>query len=351
MTHLSCSKIKNKINCNEKNNSIINKSNSVINFNDCVNANINVNEKKGRNYINTEDNNIERKLNSFSGNILNSKLKINTSTNGKKQKIKLDIVPKKISDIRDKKIKNYHHKKISTTNMNVKNKMSKNIEDKNNIKNLNNNTYDNIRYTQEFSKTSSNFMKQKRKKSNKEDNKNYKGKILDNLKQKKRSLSNEKLELNNDYKEELNKPLNKEEYEFIIPEKYSKVNYKLIKKSVIDDKEVCIYSNNKKVIKFPSGLKKEIYNDGFQLVYFINGDKKQNYPDGKSKYFFKDANTVQTSYPNGIQVFKFYNGQIEKHFPNGLKKIFFPNGAIDYIFENKKEDNLNEDKNIEKIEK
>ena len=175
---------------------------------------------------------------------------------------------------------------------------------------------------------------------------------MDSLKQKKRSLSNEKLELNSEYKEELNKPLNKEEYEFIIPEKYSKLNYKLIKKSVIDDKEVCIYSNNKKVIKFPSGLKKEIYNDGFQLVYFINGDKKQNYPDGKSKYFFKDANTVQTSYPNGIQVFKFYNGQIEKHFPNGLKKIFFPNGTIDYIFDNKKEgNNLNENKNIEKIEK
>ena len=351
MTHLSCSKIKNKINYNEKSNSIINKSNSVINFNDCVNVNINVNEKKGRNYINTEENNVERKLNSFSGNILNSQLKINTSTNGKKQKIKLDMVPKKISDIRDKKAKNYHHKKISTTNINVKNKMSKNIEDKNNSKNLNNNTYDNIRYTQDFSKTSSNFMK-KRKKSNKEDNKNYKDKILDSLKQKKRSLSNEKLELNSEYKEELNKPLNKEEYEFIIPEKYSKLNYKLIKKSVIDDKEVCIYSNNKKVIKFPSGLKKEIYNDGFQLVYFINGDKKQNYPDGKSKYFFKDANTVQTSYPNGIQVFKFYNGQIEKHFPNGLKKIFFPNGTIDYIFDNKKEgNNLNENKNIEKIEK
>ena len=71
---------------------------------------------------------------------------------------------------------------------------------------------------------------------------------------------------------------------------------------------------------------------------------KQNDPDGKSKYFFKDANTVQTTYPNGIQVFKFYNGQIEKHFPNGLKKIFFPNGKIDFIFDNKNEDNLSEKK-------
>ena len=77
---------------------------------------------------------------------------------------------------------------------------------------------------------------------------------------------------------------------------------------------------------------------------------KQNYLDGKSKYFFKDANTVQTSYPNGIQIFKFYNGQIEKHFPNGLKKIFFPNGTIDYIFDNQKEENINDEKEIEQIE-
>ena len=347
MTHYSCSKIKNSLNCNEKN--IINKSNSLINFNIFSRLNDN---KKGRNYMKSEQNNIEHKLNSYSGNIFNSQLKINTSINSKKQKIKLDILPKKISDIKEKKAKNNHHKKLSSTitNLNIKDKITKKKDEKNSSKILNNSTYNNKRYSHEFSKTSSNFLNQKHKKNKKVDNRNYKDKILENFNENKRSLSNEKLKLSNEYMEELNKPLNKEEYDFIIPEKYSKNNYKLIKKNIIQDKEICIYTNNKKVITFPSGLKKEIYNDGFQLVYFNNGDMKQNYLDGKSKYFFKDANTVQTSYPNGIQIFKFYNGQIEKHFPNGLKKIFFPNGTIDYIFDNQKEENINDEKEIEQIE-
>ena len=78
------------------------------------------------------------------------------------------------------------------------------------------------------------------------------------------------------------------------------------------------------------------------MIYFNNGDMKQIHPDGKNVYFFKDANTVQTTYPNGLKVFKFKNGQIEKHFPNGIKKIFFPSGAIDYLYDEKKEkDNFN----------
>ena len=341
MTNHSCSKIKYKLN-NDK----MNKSNSVID----INENIKINDKKGRNYVNSEENNKDYKLNSFSGNMFNSQIKINTSTNGKRQKIKLNLMPKNIHEIKEKekekKTKNFKHKKLNSTNFDIKKRIGKYKDEKNNSKNLNNSTYENINCIKDFSKTSSNFTRQKHKKNTKEENINFKDKILENLNQKRRSISNEKLKLklSNDYKDELDKPLNKEEYEFIIPEKYTKLNYQLIQKNIIEDKEICIYTNNKRVITFPSGLKKEIYNDGFQLVYFINGDMKQNDPDGKSKYFFKDANTVQTTYPNGIQVFKFYNGQIEKHFPNGLKKIFFPNGKIDFIFDNKNEDNLSEKK-------
>ena len=154
-----------------------------------------------------------------------------------------------------------------------------------------------------------------------------------------KNINEIKIDFKNDFQNELDKPINKEEYDFHIPEQYTNNNYQLIKKEEIDGKDIYFYSNNKKVIIFPSGLKKEIFNDGFQLIYFNNGDIKQNYPDGKSIYFFKEANTVQTTYPNGIQIFKFYNGQIEKHFPNGFKKIFFPNGTLDYIFSGKKENN------------
>ena len=138
------------------------------------------------------------------------------------------------------------------------------------------------------------------------------------------------------FEDEFNKPLNPIEYDFIIPEKYSEDNYTLIQKEKFEDKEICLYTKNKKEIIFPSGLKKEIFEDGFQLIYFINGDIKQSYKDGKKIYFYKDSNTVQTTYPNGINVFKFNNGQIEKHFPNGIKKVFFQNGTFDCIYDEKK---------------
>ena len=361
-TNLSCSKIKmNKTSNNRvktkkyikisngtnNNTNLVNKSNSEVNIKNVSKKDIRKIERNIQTQNNEESNINNSRLNSFSKNVVYTQIKINnsninninnnnkTSINSKNLKIELDLLPKKIIEAKEKKIKKIYYKKVNGNNIRRNSKM-KNIEDRKNIKNTN--TYSNIKLSQEFSKTSSNFIKSKKiiKKENNKNNYNE-SKLLDDFKPKKRSLSNEKLKLNEDFENELNKPLNKKEYDFYIPEKYNKLNYDLIKKTKIKDKEISIYTNNKKEIIFPSGLKKEIYNDGFQLVYFNNGDIKQSFPDGKVVYFFKDENTVQTTYPNGIQVFKFYNGQIEKHFPNGFKKIFFPNGTINLLFDEKKE--------------
>ena len=337
-TNLSCSKIKknneykNRNISGARNSHKINESNSLININDYSK----IEKKQGRNYKNTEDNCKDFKLSSFS---YNSQTKLNISKN---QKIKLNIIPKKI--YKEKKIKNNEHKKLTTDNINIKSVASSNKDNNNNnSKNLNYNPYTNIKNikkVKEFSKTSSNFLKpiQIQINNNKEYNNNISNdKLLEqNINFNIKDII-DKMKLNKDYQYELKKPLDKNEYDFVIPEKYIKNNYKLCKREKIDNKEIYIYTNNKKEIKFQSGLKKVIYDDGFELIYFQNGDIKQNHPNGKSVYFFKDSNTVQTSYLNGIQIFKFYNGQIEKHFPNGFKKIIFPNGKIDYIFEEKKE--------------
>ena len=369
-TNLSCSKIRNKNSYNgnepKNNKNIINKSNSVVNIKNVLK----MEARKGRNQTQTnEENNVER-LNSFSGNFPYSQIKINYSnintnnnnTSSKLQnlKIKLELLPKQTYDSKVKYVKKNYNRKISKTNLNTNNNINnnnnvlKNNENKKSTKNIiNNNRYNNsIKISQELSKTSSNFMKPK--KLNYKEDRNNKNNInkIDGQKQNKRSLSNDKLKLklNKDLQKELNDPINKKEYDFNIPEKYSKINYKLIKKTKVEEKEIYLYSNNKKEIIFPNGLKKEIYSDGFQMVYFNNGDMKQIYPDGKNAYFFKDANTVQTTYPNGLEVFKFKNGQIEKHFPNGIKKIFFPNGAVDYLYDEKKEKDNFYTNNLKQLE-
>ena len=369
-TNLSCSKIRNKNSYNgnepKNNKNIINKSNSVVNIKNVLKQET----RKGRNQTQTnEENNVER-LNSFSGNFPYSQIKINYSnintnnnnTSSKLQnlKIKLELLPKQTYDSKVKYVKKNYNRKISKTNLNTNNNINnnnnvlKNNENKKSTKNIiNNNRYNNsIKISQELSKTSSNFMKAK--KLNYKEDRNNKNNInkIDGQKQNKRSLSNDKLKLklNKDLQKELNDPINKKEYDFNIPEKYSKINYKLNKKIKVEEKEIYLYSNNKKEIIFPSGLKKVLYSDGFQMVYFNNGDMKQIQPDGKNVYFFKDANTVQTTYQNGLQVFKFKNGQIEKHFPNGIKKIFFPSGAVDYLYDEQKEkDNLNTN-NLKQLE-
>ena len=142
----------------------------------------------------------------------------------------------------------------------------------------------------------------------------------------------------------------KDQYEFIIPEKYRNNNNKLIKKIESEGKTIFIY-NNRKEIMFKSGVRKQVFNDGYQLVYFPNGDKKQNFVDGKSIYYFNDSKTVQTSYKDGLNVFKFNNNQIEKHYPDGSKFIIFPNGIKRRVSKNGNEETIFPDGKIKKYSK
>ena len=125
-----------------------------------------------------------------------------------------------------------------------------------------------------------------------------------------------------------------EDYEFKIPDKYQNKNYILLKTFESDEKKIKLYTDNKKEVLFPSGVRKEIYNDGYQIVHFVNGDIKQNFPDGKSVYYFNEAKTVQTTFSNGILVFKFNNDQLERHYPDGKKQILFPDGSERIVLSN-----------------
>ena len=286
MSNLSCSKIKPTFIQNnfDKNN----KSISLMNINDY--------SKIDKNSINNE---ISNKKN-------NPNLKLNTSMNIGKLKTKIKYILNKNCPQKETKNVKDNNKKIKRNNE-IKKNILKNKEE---IKNK----------TDKFSKTTTNFMQNK--KTTKEDQ------------------INNNLDNNFNLEDEINKPLNAKDYDFIIPEKYLKNNFTFIKKEKIEDKEIYLYNKNKKDIIFQSGLKKEIFDDGFEIIYFNNGDIKQSHPDGKNIYFFKESNTVQTTYPNGINIFKFSNGQIESHFPNGLKKVLFPNGTTDLIFEEEKTENI-----------
>ena len=281
-----------KINTNffQNNFSKKSKSNSLININEYSNMDAKK-EKTSKNDISLNKTNLNKKF--------------NTSMNIANQKKTIKYMENKNCTNKDKKKINFQNKKTKK-NIYLKNKFLKNKEG-------------GFKLSDKFSKTTTNFMQ--RKKINKEKSININpDKILA-------------------FEDEFNKPLNPMEYDFIIPEKYVQDNYTLISKEKIEDKEICLYTKNKKEIIFPSGLKKEIFDDGFQLIYFNNGDIKQSYKDGKKIYFYKDSNTVQTTYSNGINVFKFNNGQIEKHFPNGIKKIFFNNGTIDCLYDENNNEN------------
>ena len=137
-------------------------------------------------------------------------------------------------------------------------------------------------------------------------------------------------------------------YDFIVPRKYTDINYKLIKSLTSDGKIINLYTNNKREIIFESGIRKEIFDDGYYIVYFINGDLKQNFPDGKNVYFFNESKTIQTTFSDGLQVFKFNNDQIEKHYPNGTKQIIFPNGTVRYILNDGSEETYYADGTVQK---
>ena len=284
MPNLSCTKIKTKSfqNNDGKNPKCI----SLLNINDY--------SKIDKIKENNENNKISCKK-------IKQNIKMNLSSNTSNLRANTKNLENKNYTQRERKIITYLHK-----NPKKSNEIKKNF-----LKNKD------IKASDKLSKTTNNF---------------YQKKI--------ENKENKDKDINYDFDEELNKPLNPKEYDFLIPEKYTNKNYTLIKKEKIDDKEVYIYTQNKKEIIFPSGIRKEIFSDGFQLIYFNNGDIKQSFRDGKNIYFYKDANTVQTSYSNGINVFKFSNGQIEKHFPNGLKKVLFPNGTIDYLFNENNPENV-----------
>ena len=139
-----------------------------------------------------------------------------------------------------------------------------------------------------------------------------------------------------------------EDYEFKIPEKYQNKNYTLLKTLETDEKKIKFYTDNKKEVLFPSGVRKEIYNDGYQIVHFVNGDIKQNFPDGKSVYYFNEAKTVQTTFNNGVLVFKFNNDQLERHYPDGKKQILFPDGSERIVLSNGYEETYYSDGRIVK---
>ena len=163
---------------------------------------------------------------------------------------------------------------------------------------------------------------------------NYKNKPLTSFASSKRKSN--KIEFNSNKKDLLflDEKLTLEEYEFKIPPKYKNKKYTLIKTLETEEKKINIYTDNKKEVFFPSGVRKEIFNDGYQIVYFMNGDIKQNYPDGKSVYYFNEAKTVQTTFNNGVLVFKFGNNQLERHYPDGKKQILFPDGSERFVLSN-----------------
>ena len=159
------------------------------------------------------------------------------------------------------------------------------------------------------------------------------------------NINSEKNRFQNDSDSIKENKLSLEEYEFKIHEKYNRQNYKLIKTLNAEDKIINLYNNNKKEILFPSGVRKEIFEDGHQIIHFVNGDIKQNYPNGKSVYYFSQAKTVQTTFKNGIFVIKFENNQVERHYPDGKKQILFPDGTEKTIFENENEQSLYDEEN------
>jgi len=68
-------------------------------------------------------------------------------------------------------------------------------------------------------------------------------------------------------------------YDLIFMEKYHPkhdLNVNVVNHEMFPDgKVVKFYENNKREVIFPSGVRKEIFNDGYQIIYFNNKDIKQ----------------------------------------------------------------------------
>lgn len=146
--------------------------------------------------------------------------------------------------------------------------------------------------------------------------------------------------------------LDPEDYKMTLPEKYHGDQYKtlkLIKQDISNDgKVIRVFENGKKEIIFPSGVRKEIYEDNYTIVFFTNNDIKQIYPDGKTVYYYAESDTFQTTFPDGVQVFKFNSGQVEFHYPDMSKKLILKDGAIKYLMANGYEETIYPDGTIQK---
>jgi len=104
-------------------------------------------------------------------------------------------------------------------------------------------------------------------------------------------------------------------YDFIIPEKYheiDKVNNKIIKTLNINGNNIAIYSNNKKEITYPDGVRQIIYDDNHQIIFYKNGDIKQIFNNGKTVFLNKEEQKIETIYQNGIKIVKYNNGKMER---------------------------------------
>ena len=101
----------------------------------------------------------------------------------------------------------------------------------------------------------------------------------------------------------------------------------LRRERLTDGREDVYYSDGRKEILFPSGLRKVFHADGSTVTLFNNGDRKEVTTEGTTIYFYRATGAKQTTHPNGLEVVEFSTGQVERHFPDGTKEIIFPNGA------------------------
>lgn len=87
------------------------------------------------------------------------------------------------------------------------------------------------------------------------------------------------------------------------------------------------FSDGRREVVFPNGLRKVMWDDGRAAVFFQNGDVKESRKDGTVVYRYWATGAVQTTSPDGTNIFLFANGQLERHLPDGSKEIVFPSGA------------------------
>lgn len=82
----------------------------------------------------------------------------------------------------------------------------------------------------------------------------------------------------------------------------------VLEQIVKSDGRVISRFKHKTDILFPTGIKREQFDDGYFVIYFENGDVRQTFPDGKVVYLFAEAGVTQTELSSGERVLLFKNG-------------------------------------------